>query len=121
MHFYRRQAVKRFHNSSICHFKRLLNGFALYKLCCHGARGYCRSATERFKLYIFYNSTFYFEIHFHYISAFWISYFPYTVSIFNFSDITRICKMIHYFFAIIQFYLAPFAFNYFFPKRRHRS
>ena len=101
VYFYRGKAVKSLHNRFICHLQGLLNGFALHKLCSHTAGCHCGAAAEGFEFTVPDDSVLInIQIHSHNVSAFCIAYGSDTAGAFNLSYISRVLKMVHYFFAV---------------------
>jgi len=87
-------------------------GFAIDHLGCHRAGSDSSAAAEGFKLAVFdhFCLIVYIQKNTHDVTAFCVSYCTYTACIFNFSNITWVLEMIHYFFTIHLFFLLTSAF-----------
>ena len=98
MYLYRRKSVKCFHNGFVGYLQSFLNSFAFYQLGCHTAGCNSSAAAEGFKFAVLNDAVVVdVEIHSHDIAAFCISNGAYTACVLNFSYISRMLEMIHYF------------------------
>ena len=101
MELFRRKSAQGVRHVFIGQFQRFVYGFSLDHFCGHGAGGDGRSAAKGLKLYILYDFVFVdVEKNLHHISAARVPHFAYSVSILKISDITRVHKIIHYFFGV---------------------
>ena len=97
----RRKSVECFHNGFVGYFQSFLDGFSFYQLGCHTAGCNCGAAAEGFEFAVLNDAVIVdVKIHSHDIAAFCISNGTYTACVLNFSYISRMLEMIHYFFTV---------------------
>ena len=95
-----RESVKSIDDLLVADRKRLVNGFALYKLGSHGGRRNGARAAEGLKLDVVDFSVLYLEINLHDIAALSVADLADTVRIGNLADVARIFEMIHNLIAV---------------------
>ena len=106
MYFHRREPVQRFHDRLVRHLHCLLDILSFDKLCRHTAGRHCRAAAEGFELYIADDLVLIdIEIDPHDVAALCIADRANTAGVFDFSHVSRMLEMIHYFFCIHLYFL----------------
>ena len=104
MYLYRRKSVKSLHNRLISHLECLIDRLALDKLRCHTAGCHCSTTAESLKLAVLYDLCIFIniQINTHDVTALCVTDRADTAGVLNLAYVSRIIKVIHYFFAIIH-------------------
>ena len=99
VNLYRRKSVKCFHNCLISYFHRFLDRLSHYHLGRHAACGNGSTTAECFKLTVTDDMCLVInvEIDSHDIAAFCVSDSTYAAGVLNFSHVSRVLEMVHYF------------------------
>ena len=101
VYLYRRKSVQSLHNRLVRHLQRLINTFSFDQFCCHTACSNRSSTSKCFKFYIPNDLILIdVQINSHNIPTFGISNGSHTACILNFSYVSWILEVIHYFFCI---------------------
>ena len=100
MNLNRRKTLQRFYYGAVSQLQCFFHRFALDHFSGHGAGSDSGATAEGFKLNVFDDAVFNFQVHFHNIAAFGVSNFSYAVGILNFSHVSGVGEMVHDFFRI---------------------
>jgi len=94
------QSVESRYDGFVCQAQRFFHGLSENHFGRNRRRGNRRAAPERLEFYICYNIVFYFQKDFHNVAAFRVADFAYAVGVFYFPNVSRVCEVIHDFFAV---------------------
>ena len=99
VNLYRRKSVKCFHNCLIGYFHRFLDRLSHYHLCRHAACSNGSAAAEGFELAVTDDVALVIDIEIdsHDIAAFCVSDSTYAAGVLNFSHVSWVLEMVHYF------------------------
>ena len=100
------KSVERFNYCLIRERERFVDALALDKLGCHRRGRDRRAAAEGLELYVNYDVVLNFEVYSHYIAAGRVSDLADSGGIFYFTNVSRICEMVHNFCAVVHIILS---------------